>query len=135
MGHLLNMAIKMQDPAATTTTTSTTTTSAVITVNWFAELNCATASYSFSKNGVGQASGGGFVSDSGSFTCVVGDVLVASQTSGIKGGGCNTAAAQIDSNAGTQASDFQLGFNVTATATWTVTAGTTSVTMYAGAIA
>ena len=132
MGHLLSSAIKMQKAAATTTTT---TTSASIPVNWFAELNCATASYSITKNGATVSSGGGFISDFGSFTCVVGDVLVASQTAGIKGGGCNTSSAQIDRNGVTVASQSQIGFFLTSTATWTVTAGTTTVDMYAGLIA
>lgn len=108
--------------------------SAVITVYWDAALFCATASYSFRKNGVTQASGGG--SASGSFTCVVGDVLVAEQISGVKGIGCNTAQSEIQRNGGTTvASASNTGFNVSATSTWTVTSGTTSVNMYAGAIA
>jgi hypothetical protein len=80
-----------------------------------------------------MASGGG--SDDGSFTCVVGDVLVAEQTSGIKGIGCDLASSAIERNGTQVASDFQSGFNVTATSTWTVTSGTTVVYMYAGAIA
>lgn len=129
----------MQDPITTTTTstststTTTTTTAAVITVNWFYDGGgCTTSSYSFRKNGSTQASGGGGSTASGSFTCVVGDVLVAEHTSGIKGVSCSSAAAQIDRNGVTVASDFQSGFSVTATATWTVTSGTTSVDMYAG---
>jgi hypothetical protein len=134
MGHLLNIAIKMQDPDVTTTTT--TTTAATITVSWFYEpLGCATASYVFRKNGVTQASGGGGTSASGSFTCVVGDTLVAEHTSGIKGLGCSGASSNIDRNFVTVASDSVPGFNVTATSTWTVTSGTTSVQMYAGAAA
>ena len=130
MGHLLSSAIKMQKAAATTTTT---TTSATITVSWFYDgVGCTTSSYSFRKNGSTQASGGGAGSASGSFTCIVGDVLVAENTSGIKGFACGSAAAQIDRNGVTVASDFQSGFSVTATATWTVTAGTTSVQLYAG---
>jgi len=130
MGHLLNMGIKMQAAASTTTTT---TTAATITVSWFYEpLGCSTASYSFRKNGVTQASGGGGTSASGTFTCVVGDVLVAEHTSGIKGIGCSDASSQIDRNFATVASAFVPGFSVTATSTWTVTSGTTSVQMYAG---
>ena len=121
----------MQKAAATTTTT---TTSAVITVYWQASLFCDTASYSFTKNGITQASGGGFVDDFGSFTCVVGDVLVAQQTSGVKGTFCSGANSAIDSNAGAQASSSVPGFNATATSNWTVTSGTTVVNMYAGAI-
>jgi hypothetical protein len=126
MGHLLSMAIKMQDAA----TTTTTTTSGVITVNWESNTPCATASYAFRKNGSTQASGGG--SASGSFTCVVGDILVAEQTSGIKGIGCSGANSQIDRNFVTVVSTFVPGFSVTATSTWTVTSGTTSVQLYAG---
>jgi hypothetical protein len=134
MGHLLNMAIKMQDPAATTTTTSTTTTSAVITVSWQADMGaCATASYSFRKNGSTQASGGGAAS--GTFTCVVGDILVAEQTSGIKGAFCNTANSSIDTNTGNKVTTSNTGFNVNATSTWTVTSGTTFVQLSAGLIA
>ncbi len=49
MGHLLNIAIKMQDPDVTTTTT--TTTAASITVSWFYDSGgCATASYAFKKS-------------------------------------------------------------------------------------
>ena len=119
-----------------TTTTTTTAPGASITVSWFADINCATASYSFRKNGITQASGGGIVSDFGSFTCVVGDVLVAEMTSGSTGTlGCNFAASQIDSNAGTQAQTTNSGINVNATSTWTVTSGTTAVTMYAGLVA
>ena len=106
-----------------------------ITVNWQAELNCATASYSFRKNGSIIASGGGAVSDFGSFTCVAGDILVAEMTSGVSGVGCNYAQSAIESNVGPQVSDCQSGFNVTATSTWTVIAGTTSVQMYAGLVA
>jgi uncharacterized delta-60 repeat protein len=107
-----------------------------ITVNWQAELNCATASYSFRKNGVTQASGGGAVSDFGSFTCVVGDVLVAEMTSGSTGTfGCNFASSAIERNGAQVASDTNSGVNVNATSTWTVTAGTTSVQLYAGLIA
>jgi hypothetical protein len=80
-----------------------------------------------------MASGGG--DDSGTFTCIVGDILVAEQTSGIKGFGCDSAISSIERNGVTVASDSQSGFNVTATSTWTVTSGTTSVNMYAGNLA
>lgn len=121
---------------AAASTTTTTTTAATITVSWFYDgVGCTTASYVFRKNGITQASGGGAGSASGSFTCVVGDVLVAENISGIKGFECSSAAAQIDRNFATVASDFQSGFNVAATATWTVTSGTTSVQMYAGSVA
>ena len=129
------MAIKMQDPDVTTTTT--TTTAASITVNWFYDgAGCTTASYSFKKNGSTQASGGGGSPASGSFTCIVGDVLVAEYTSGAKGFECNTAFTEILRNGATiVATDTQFGFNVLATSTWTVTSGTTSVNMTAaGAI-
>ena len=107
-----------------------------ITVNWTSDgVGCTTTTYSFSKNGSTQASGGGAGTASGTFTCVVGDVLVAEQTSGIKGFACGSAAAQIDRNGVTVASDFQSGFSVTATATWTVTSGTTTVAMSTGAVA
>ena len=133
MGNLLNMAIKMQDPVVTTTTT---TTSGVITVSWFYNPTpCATRSYSFRKNGVTQASGGGSGSASGTFTCVVGDVLEAEEDSGIKGIGCSGANSNIDRNFVTVASASVPGFSAAAISTWTVTAGTTSVQMYAGAAA
>ena len=119
---------------AAPTTTTTTTTSGVITVYWQAELSCTTSTYSFTKNSSTEASGGGTGGDSGSFTCVVGDTLVAENTSGIKGIGCDIAASAIDSNAGSQAADIQSGFNVSATSIWTVTPGTTVVYMYAGLI-
>ena len=107
-----------------------------ITVSWFYDgVGCTTSSYSFIKNGSTQASGGGAGSASGTFTCVVGDVLVAEQTSGIKGASCSSAAAQIDRDGVTVASQFVSGFSVTATATWTVTSGTTSVVMSTGAVA
>jgi hypothetical protein len=103
-------------------------------VNWQAGVFCGTASWSFRKNGSTMASGGG--DDSGTFTCVVNDVLVAEQTSGIKGFGCDSAISEIQRNGGTTvASDSQSGFNVTATSTWTVTSGTTVVHMYAGNVA
>jgi hypothetical protein len=104
-------------------------------VYWQAELSCTTSTYSFTKNSSTEASGGGTGGDSGSFTCVVGDTLVAENTSGIKGIGCDIAASAIDSNAGSQAADIQSGFNVSATSIWTVTPGTTVVYMYAGLIA
>ena len=107
--------------------------SAGITVIWQAAVGCLTASWVFRKNGVTQASGGGF--NDGTFTCVVGDVLVAEMTSGIKGIGCSFAATAIERNGVQVASDNQSGFNVTSTSTWTVTSGTASVNMYAGAIA
>ena len=133
MGNLLNMAIKMQDP----TTTTTTTTAGVITVSWFYNTlgGCTTRSYSFRKNGVTQASGGGNTSASGTFTCVVGDVLEAEEDSGIKGVACSGASSNIDRNFVTVASSIVPGFSVAAISTWTVTAGTTSVQMYAGAAA
>jgi hypothetical protein len=107
--------------------------STTITVIWQAAVGCLTASWVFRKNGVTQASGGGF--NDGTFTCVVGDVLVAEMTSGIKGIGCSFAATAIERNGVQVASDNQSGFNVTSTSTWTVTSGTASVNMYAGAIA
>jgi hypothetical protein len=109
--------------------------SAAITVNWSASLFCPTASYSITKNGSTISSGGGDLDDGGTFTCVVGDVLVASQTSGIKGSFCSGAQSAIDRNFVTVVYTSVPGFNVTATSTWTVTSGTTSVQMYAGAIA
>jgi hypothetical protein len=122
-------------PSITPTVTTTPSATPIITVNWFAELNCATATYSFSKNGDTIASGGGIVSDNGTFTCVVGDTLTANQTSGVKGVGCDTAQAAIERNGVQVAFDSQTGFNVGATATFTVTAGTTTINMYAGLIA
>ena len=123
MGHLLSSAIKMSKPATATP----------IDGIWESATSCATASYSFSKNGSLIASGGG--SASGSFTCVVGDVLVAQQISGVKGALCSGASASIQRNGVEVASAFVPGFNQVATATWTVTSGTTSVAMYAGAVA
>lgn len=125
MGHLLSSAIKMSKPA----------TAATITVTWNADTSiCATASYSFRKNGSTQASGAGVAT--GSFTCVVGDILVAEMTSGVKGIGCNSAQSDIIRNGSTTvASASNTGFNVLATSTWTVTSGTTSVTLDAGVVA
>lgn len=122
MGHLLSSAIKMQSAAVTT-----------ITVNWsYIPGGCATASYAIKKNGVTQSSGGGGTGTSGSFTCVVGDILVAEYTSGAKGIACNTAYTEILRNGTTiVASDTQFGFNLLSTSTWTVTSGTTSVGMTA----
>jgi hypothetical protein len=107
--------------------------SAGITVIWQAAVGCLTASWVFRKNGVTQASGGGF--NDGTFTCVVGDVLVAEMTSGIKGIGCSGAQSGIDRNGVNVVFTSVPGFNVTATSTWTVTAGTTSVYLYAGLVA
>jgi hypothetical protein len=130
MGHLLNMGIKMQKAASTTTTT---TTSATITVNWFYDpFGCTTRNYAILKNGSTVSSGGGSTAASGSFTCIVGDVLEAQSTAGIKGASCSDTVSQIDRNGVTVASDYQAGFFVTAIATWTVTSGTTSVDMYTG---
>jgi hypothetical protein len=104
-------------------------------VTYSAAVFCATATWAFRKNGSTIASGGDEGGD-GQFTCVVGDILVAEQTSGIKGIGCDSAISEIQRNGGTTvASDSQSGFNVTATSTWTVTSGTTSVNMYAGGVA
>jgi hypothetical protein len=123
-------------PSITPTPTPTPSAAGVITVSWYYEpFSCATAAYSFRKNGSTEASGGGGTSASGTFTCIVGDILVAEHTSGIKGIGCSDASSQIDRNFATVASAFTPGFNVTATSTWTVTSGTTSVQMYAGAAA
>jgi hypothetical protein len=102
-------------------------------VNYLASVLCGTATWAFYKNGSTMASGGG--EGDGTFTCVVGDVLVAEQTSGIKGIGCDSAISSIERNGTTVASDSQSGFNVTATSTWTVTSGTTLVNMYAGGVA
>jgi hypothetical protein len=123
-------------PTVTVTPSITPSTSASsdITVSWFGSVFCATATWAFYKNGSTMASGGG--DDNGTFTCVVGDTLVAEQTSGIKGIGCDSAMSEIQRNGGTTvASDSQSGFNVTATSTWIVTSGTTSVNMYAGNVA
>jgi hypothetical protein len=127
MGHLLSSAIKMSKPA----------TAATITVTWFYDpAGCATASYAIKKNGVTESSGGGGTPANGSFTCIVGDTLVAEYTSGAKGFACNTAFTEIFRNGVTiVATDTQFGFNVLATSSWTVTSGTTSVNMTAaGAI-
>jgi hypothetical protein len=104
-----------------------------ITVNYIAAVSCGTATWAFYKNLDTMASGGG--EGDGTFTCVVGDVLTAEQTSGIKGIGCDSAQAAIDRNGTQVAFDSQSGFNVSATAIYTVTAGTTSIYMYAGNIA
>ena len=124
MGHLLNMAIKMQDPVATTTTT---TTSGVITVSWSYSVGTCTGDiFNITKNGssVVNTSTSGF----GTFTCVVGDALVVETTSGLKGFGCSDAYSEILRNGATiVSSDQQFGFGVTAIASWTVTSGTTSV--------
>ena len=49
--------------------------------------------------------------------------------------GCNFASSAIERNGAQVASDTNSGVNVNATSTWTVTAGTTSVQLYAGLIA
>jgi len=122
MGHLLSSAIKMQNSAPAT-----------ITVSWFYDgAGCSTASYAIKKNGVTESSGGGGSTANGSFTCIVGDTLVAEYTSGAKGFACNTAFTEILRNGVTiVATDTQSGFNVLATSSWTVTSGTTSVNMTA----
>lgn len=121
----------MQKAASTTTTT---TTSATITVSWFYDgVGCTTQTYLVQKNGVTQASGGGGSTASGTFTCVVGDVLYGESTAGFKGFACTGAAVDIIRNGTTSvASDFQFGSGVTATASWTVTSGTTSVSISLG---
>lgn len=124
MGHLTNIGIKMQAAA----TTTTTTTSGVITVNWSYTVGACTGdSFTITKNGtavVGPIS----VGSSGTFTVVVGDALVVTTTSGIKGAVCPDATSEIYRNGVLVASQFSPGFSATATASWTVTSGTTSVT-------
>jgi hypothetical protein len=134
MGHLLNIAIKMQDPDVTTTTT---TTAGVITVSWsYSVATCTGDSFTITKNAV-TVVGPISASGSGTFTAVVGDALVVTTTSGIKGIGCDDAYSEILRNGVTiVASQTSLGFSATAIASWTVTSGTTSIscTGFVGAV-
>jgi hypothetical protein len=101
--------------------------SVTITVNWSYNVGvCSGDSFNITKNGttvVGPRSIGG----SGTFTVVVGDALVVSTTSGIKGLSCADPYSEIIRNGSIVASQSQSGFSVTAVASWTVTSGTTSI--------
>lgn len=124
MGHLLSMAIKMQDA----TTTTTTTTAATKTVNWaFTNIGCTGMTAQVIKNGSTIFSGGS--SSSGSFTVVVGDVITINNTTGPKAGvGCTTANALIGTTMGGGEYVFNTntGQGVTATATYTIVSGSAS---------
>lgn len=134
MRDLVRFGILMQDPFETT---STTTTTATLTVNWYYEgLTCNDGnSGSVFKNSVNQGNAAGPGAYSGSFTCVVGDVLSVEYTTGDSAlKGCTLAQAAIETNAGQVAFDSAVGINTTATATWTVTSGTTFINLFSGAV-
>jgi hypothetical protein len=121
--------------SSSTSSTSTTTTIAPIMVEWYASklLGCPNnAFYTVSKNSIIVASGVLGLSASGSFPVVVGDVVEITNTAAASGTGCDQSAVYIDRNGLNIITDTQTGYGSTATATWTVTNGTTYVTLSAG---
>ena len=121
--------------SSSTSSTSTTTTIAPIMVYWYASkiLECPnTALYSVSKNSIIIANGVLGVGASGSFPVVVGDIVEITNTAAASGTGCDQAAVYVDRNGFNIITDTQTGYGSTATATWTVTNGTTYVTLSAG---
>lgn len=121
--------------SSSTSSTSTTTTIAPIMAYWYASklLGCPNnATYTVSKNSVIVASGVLGAGASGSFAVVVGDVVEITNTSAANGVGCDQSAVYIDRNGLNIITDTQTGYGVQATATWTVTNGTTDVTLSAG---
>jgi hypothetical protein len=120
---------------SSTSSTSTTTTIAPIMVYWYASklLGCPNnATYTVSKNSVIVASGVLGAGASGSFAVVVGDVVEITNTAAANGVGCDQSAVYVDRNGLNIITDTQTGYGSTATATWTVTNGTTDVTLSAG---
>ena len=121
--------------SSSTSSTSTTTTIAPIMVYWYASklVGCPNnALYSVSKNSVIVANGVLGLGASGSFPVVVGDVVEITNTAAANGIGCDQAAVYVDRNGLNIITDTQTGYGSTATATWTVTNGTTYVTLSAG---
>jgi hypothetical protein len=125
--------------STSSTTTTTTTTIAPIMAYWYASkiLGCPNnATYTVSKNSVIVASGVLGSNASGSFAVVEGDVVEITNTSAANGDGCDESNANIfrNSNPTAVATDTQTGYGVQATATFTITAGTTIVELYAGPV-
>lgn len=125
--------------STSSTTTTTTTTIAPIMAYWYASkiLGCPNnATYTVSKNSVVVASGVLGANASGSFAVVEGDIVEITNTSAANGDGCDEANANIfrNSNPTAVATDTQTGYGVQATATFTITAGTTIVELYAGPV-
>ena len=121
--------------STSSTTTTTTTTIAPIMAYWYAAKipGCPNnATYTVSKNSVIVASGVLGAGASNGFPVVVGDIVEVTNTSAANGVGCDSASAIIDRNGLNVVTDTQTGYGVGATATWTVTAGTTYVELYAG---
>jgi hypothetical protein len=120
---------------SSTSTTSTTSTIAPIMVYWYASKlpGCPNnATYTVSKNSAIVASGVLGVGASGSFAVVVGDIVEITNTAAANGVGCDQSAVYVDRNGFNIITDTQTGYGSTATATWTVTNGTTNVTLSAG---
>jgi hypothetical protein len=120
---------------SSTSTTSTTSTIAPIMVYWYASKlpGCPNnATYTVSKNSAIVASGVLGVAASGSFAVVVGDIVEVTNTAAANGVGCDQSAVYVDRNGLNIITDTQTGYGSTATATWTVTNGTTDVTLSAG---
>lgn len=120
---------------SSTSTTSTTSTIAPIMVYWYASKlpGCPNnATYTVSKNSAIVASGVLGASASGSFAVVVGDIVEITNTAAANGVGCDQSAVYVDRNGSNIITDTQTGYGSTATATWTVTNGTTNVTLSAG---
>jgi hypothetical protein len=120
---------------SSTSTTSTTSTIAPIMVYWYASKlpGCPNnATYTVSKNSAIVASGVLGASASGSFAVVVGDIVEITNTAAANGVGCDQSAVYVDRNGLNIITDTETGYGSTATATWTVTNGTTDVTLSAG---
>jgi len=125
--------------SSSTSSTSTTTTIAPIMAYWFASKipGCPNnATYSVYKNSILQANGVLGSNASGSFAVVVGDIIEIQNTAAANGVGCDESNANIfrNSNPTAVATDTQSGYGSGAIATWTVTAATTTVELYAGPV-
>lgn len=125
--------------SSSTSSTSTTTTIAPIMAYWFASKipGCPNnATYSVYKNSILQANGVLGSNASGSFSVVVGDIVEIQNTAAANGVGCDESNANIfrNSNPTAVATDTQSGYGSGAIATFTITAGTTIVELYAGPV-
>lgn len=125
--------------STSSTTTTTTTTIAPIMAYWYASkiLGCPNnATYAVYKNSILQANGVLGANASGSFVVVLGDIVEIENTSAANGEGCDEANANIfrNSNPTAVATDTQSGYGANAVATFTITAGTTIVELYAGPV-
>ena len=124
MGHLLNMALRGISSAGEAT------------VYWQHEYPgvCSTRTFEIRKNGVLVASGNGSGPDSGTFQVVIGDVIYIESSSGVSGVACNDAQVSILRDGTEVASQFVVGLNATASASWAIATVQASYFMNSGPV-